>query len=256
MAETWIRVRANLSKDNVAAKLAPLCRNDRQKAAGVLIDYWSGVAEHCVNGYVRDTADDVLEDFANWKGRKGAFAKWAREQHTDDDGRVKGWDDYMGPLETRKLFDRERRRLERAEKSSGHPLDSPQDVHKTVHNLSDDTKTKTVRNGTENQHPPSARAALLRVLGTPSRRHGMDACLRIWAQGIDLPPGVGIPTGAHIEQACREVLASVDVADLKPRVVRGFLVRTMRGDREPAHAGKRGLSQPADDFMAGGSDAL
>ena len=246
MAESWIRVRAHLSKTRVAEKLAPLVRGDRQKAVGVLVDFWSGVAEFALNGFIRDKDDQTLEDYASWRGKRGAFAAWVRSQHMDDDGRVPHWDEYMGQLEVRKLIDRERKRLERGEKSTGRPqdcpADNPLDSPDSVYCYGDEDGTE--RKKKQNKTPTTARAELIAALATPSRRYGMDACIRVWEQGLDLPPGLGVPTAEHIEKACREVLGGVDTAELRPRVVRGFLVRVMRGEAEPTptRAAARGAS--------------
>jgi hypothetical protein len=76
----------------------------------------------------------------------------------------------------------------------------------------------------------------------------MDACLRVWEQGMDLPAGIGVPTKGQIERACREVMAGVDTADLKPRVVRGFLVRIVRSDNAPAEtSGQRNTARSVGD---------
>lgn len=74
---------------------------------------------------------------------------------------------------------------------------------------------------------------------TESRRTGMAACLAMWASGHDLPPGTGVPNAAQIDTACREVLASVEPGHITTRVVRGFLVRAIRGhDTPPPTNGK------------------
>lgn len=135
MVEPWIRVHARLSSKPVAIRLSQLCRGDRQKAVGVLCDFWGNVSEYAKNGFVRDYDDHQLEVWANWTGKRGAFAKWVRDQHMDADGRVKEWDEYQGALEARREADRRRKQEERALKqarnddreSAGSPQDSPQD---------------------------------------------------------------------------------------------------------------------------------
>jgi hypothetical protein len=159
-------VRANLSRTKVAAKLKALVRNDPQKAAGVLVDFWSGVSEFATDGYIRDSDDATLEAWASWKGRPGVFAKWVRDHHMDPDGRVPHWDEYQGALESRKVRDRERKRQQRERQrakspqevtrtSNGSHADSPQDVppHGTE-------RYGTVRNKNFNtQELPSRRRA-------------------------------------------------------------------------------------------------
>lgn len=267
MAEPWIRVVSHLSRRKVAQKLAPLCRGDRQKAAGVLVDFWSGVSEFAQNGFVHDVDDDTIEDWANWKGRRGLFAQWVREQHMDEEGRVPHWDEYQGALETRKEKDRQRKQRQRVRGTSdGSHADSPaevtRNVTRTVRGTSAPTRGDgTVRNGTNT--PPTADAVgspssssaeltgrgdlMLRL--SASRQRGLQACLAMWERGEDLPAGVGIPTAEQIDQACREAMASVDVAQISARVLRAYVVHIVRGEEAPVGSGFAGRGPSFGDVL-------
>jgi hypothetical protein len=71
------------------------------------------------------------------------------------------------------------------------------------------------------------RTQLLNAL-QPSQRKAMADTLNVYAQGYQLPTGIGIPTAAQIDQACLECLASIPVHDIRPNRVRNFLVAVMR----------------------------
>ena len=115
MAEPWVRVHAQLINKPVIARMSVTLRVDPYKAMGHLVTFWSNVAAHATNGRVADIPDVLLEQWAGWtSGKRGAFAKWLREQHIDADGRVNEWDDYAGHLEIRREKDRARQREHRA----------------------------------------------------------------------------------------------------------------------------------------------
>jgi hypothetical protein len=68
----------------------------------------------------------------------------------------------------------------------------------------------------------------------PSQRKAMADTLAVYAQGYQLPAGIGIPTPAQIDQACLECLASIPAHDIRPNRVRNFLVGVMRpNERSP-----------------------
>jgi hypothetical protein len=62
----------------------------------------------------------------------------------------------------------------------------------------------------------------------PSQRKAMADTLAVYAQGYQLPAGIGIPTPAQIDQACLECLASIPAHDIRPNRVRNFLIGVMR----------------------------
>lgn len=114
MRVPWIRVHGDLIDRPVVTRLSLATGIGDHEAVGVLVTFWSGVSKHATNGYVADQSDVQLEKWAKWKRKRGAFAKWVREHHLDDDGRVREWDEYAGKLEVIRERDRQR-------KSSGNP---------------------------------------------------------------------------------------------------------------------------------------
>ena len=84
MAEAWIRVVKGLSKRPVVMRLAALVKGNRHEAMGLLVEFWSNVSDHARNGFIRDYEDHYLETWADWKGKRGVFARWVREHHMDE----------------------------------------------------------------------------------------------------------------------------------------------------------------------------
>lgn len=257
MREPWIRVRAHLSRAKVAQRLAVICRGDAQKASGVLQDFWSSVAEQGTNGFIRDYPDHTLEDWAGWRGKRGVFATWVRQHHMDDDGRVKEWDEYMGALEARREADRLRKEAERVRRKSA---GSPEDVTRKVRTVSaespypraryDDADEYVNENEHQNQKAKNGDSAhtrgrdmmLDRLSG--SRRAAMSAKLATLAQGVGLPPGLGVPSDAQLDAACLDLMATCEPSQVSPKVLVRFLTREMRGEPEPVarSTGARGAS--------------
>jgi hypothetical protein len=258
VAENWIRVRAHLSSAKVALRLAPLCKGGAQHAAGVLQDFWSSVKDNTPNGFIADADDRMLEAWALWTGKRGAFAAWVREHHMDADGRVKEWDEYMGELELRRAKAREKKARQRASRRGNEPETSggsgsdvpgdkpgdttppvPGDVPGTSPSYGTE-RNGTVRNGgTEKKivvssaRENSGRLMLLNALG-PTQRRAMEASLDVWAQGDELPNDAPkrAPTDAELDRACREATASVQAGQISANIVRTYLARVMRGDPE------------------------
>ena len=108
MAEPWIRVHARLPEKRVVARCAETLRIDHYKAMGHIVAFWGGVSLNVTGGMVGDVPDALLERWAGWSGKRGAFAQWVREQHLDDEGRVNEWLDYAGALESRRAKERQR----------------------------------------------------------------------------------------------------------------------------------------------------
>lgn len=129
MRVPWIRVHGDLYEKPVVTRLSESTRISRHEAVSVLVAFWSGVSRHAKNGFVREHSDGQLELWARWHKRPGAFAKWAREQHLDDDGRVREWDEYAGKLEVIRERDRTRKSAgipaERSRNSSGMATETP-----------------------------------------------------------------------------------------------------------------------------------
>ncbi|HEX7089896.1 MAG TPA: hypothetical protein VF192_07150 [Longimicrobiales bacterium] len=243
MAEDWIRVRTFLSSRPVAKRLARLCRDDAQKAAGVLVDFWSGAAEFSKNGYIRDESDATLEEWAKWRGKRGAFATWVRAEHMDDEGRIPEWDDFMGALEARRQADRERKELERLRRkadrlSRGPSADSPRDSPQTSRGSSAPTRANVDVDVTKRDEispattpPPVAHAPPRRLRRTDGEtaflaalpeesRATWEAMIDGWLVGMGYARG----RAAHADDVHTGLLEYLAVTS-RPGIVRDFSPR-------------------------------
>lgn len=121
--EPWIRVHASLIDKPVVARMSDALGLSAMAAIGHLITFWGNVSSHATDGRVGELSDALLERWARWTKRPGAFAQWLRAQHTDADGRVNEWDEYQGKLESRRAKQRARmahvRSTERAQEAHG-----------------------------------------------------------------------------------------------------------------------------------------
>lgn len=111
--DPWIRVHAQLAERPVVTRMAEALRIDPFKAIGHLVTFWGAVSAHATRGCVTDVPDALLERWAGWTGKRGAFAAWVRDQHVDEDGRISEWDTYQGKLETKRELERDRQRKSR-----------------------------------------------------------------------------------------------------------------------------------------------
>lgn len=156
MRVPWIRVHGDLIDRPVVTRLAHATGISDHEAVGVLVTFWSGVSKHVANGLVSNQPDDQLEKWAKWnllrRKKRGAFAKWVREQHLDADGRVREWDEYAGKLEVI----RERDRLR---KSTGNPKEFQRNGEgippESLRNSTPARGNETRRDETKRENPKS-----------------------------------------------------------------------------------------------------
>ncbi len=122
MARFWIRVNAKLANDPqvIAFALVILPRQpvwlSVRAACGLLGALWGCVVDEQEDGNLSGRADDILEAWAGWGGKRGLFAKEFRAHFVDADGSIREWADYQGKLIERREYDRERKRRDKSPK--------------------------------------------------------------------------------------------------------------------------------------------
>ena len=179
--DPWIRVHAHLVEKPVVCRMAQALRIDPFKATGHLVTFWGSVAQHGKNGSLKDLPDSLLERWAGWTGKRGAFAAWVRAEHTDDEGRINEWDTYQGTLEQRREKERERLRNKRRSvaPTDAQPLrDGPQSVATHARE----------RNGTEQRS--TTKTASAAVATDPKGGGWPVAASTLWSAKVG-PVGVG-----------------------------------------------------------------
>ena len=108
----WIRVEADIADSVKVRKFAQLLRGDSggvpvECAVGLLVFLWGKVADKRETGDIGDVPDDLLEEWARWRGERGHFAKCFRETFASD-GHINDWRDHQGKLIERRAADRAR----------------------------------------------------------------------------------------------------------------------------------------------------
>jgi hypothetical protein len=119
------------------------------EAIGVLVTFWSGVAEHASNGHIASASDQQLEKWARWRRKRGAFAAWVRNEHQDPEGRVPEWDDYAGELEYQRARNRAHQKAYRERRNQRIGALAKHDDNGDVSGDIRLTSPTTVRYGTE-----------------------------------------------------------------------------------------------------------
>ena len=113
--------------------LAARLRIPHAAAYGHVVMTWGGVAEHRVNGDIKNVPDAALERWAQWYGRPGRFAAVFRELFVGSTGAITGWVERQGKLI-------ERAAAERARKLRGSSAENPPLRYGTVRNGTKDKK--------------------------------------------------------------------------------------------------------------------
>lgn len=246
MAEPWIRVHAMLSKKKVPLRLAPLCRNDVQKAMGVLITFWGNLSLHGDDGRVADVSDAQLEAWADWNGKRGGFAAWVRAEHTDAEGRINEWDEYAGALELRRMKERQRLAEKRQQTrkmlhNGTHAVDQhaarrTRNVDSAPHANVDETLRDVTKQ--EINSPTTARSRtegeqeLLRK-APDDRRAALGALFDGWVQGMGYADGKRRADPADLHTGCLEYLAGQSSPTFAPRQIMRWVQDAERRRTQP-----------------------
>lgn len=139
MSLAWIRVNASLLDDpevrNFGKDLFPKAEPwmARAAAAGLLVALWGRLADHQPDGSVITRDDEQLEEWAQWKGKPGAFATAFRERFVDENGVLLEWEKYQGAALARREADRQRKENSR---KRGHAVPSLADTPTTLKRIS------------------------------------------------------------------------------------------------------------------------
>lgn len=246
---TWIRLDTDFPSHEMIGALAEALRCDLDRAGMSLIRVWCRVADHRPDGQLETVTDTALEDWAGWRGRRGAFARAFRVHCLDPDGTVKGW-----WRQERLLAHQEAKRKRpgpstRVRQESGAGL-MPEPAPGFCRETAGDEDVDEDVDGTASS-PPAAQptARLLNAIrGDPSRFGIIDLFEHIppeespevWSSillGCLQTPVVGgrSATVAELAEACTDFPA-VAKGRWTPRLFRGCVKQVMQG---PAPKGGR-----------------
>jgi hypothetical protein len=233
MAEPWIRVHANLHLKPVIGRAVEVLGVKRHEAIGLLVTFWGAVSQHVTDGLVGEQSDSQLETWADWRGKRGRFAAFIREQHLDADGRVNEWQDYQGPLDARRANDRERQRRHREQRvtsRAGHtgrhaPVTRDSNGGVTRDESRDVTVTSALTRANETKRDETTAssssagdwieslsdAASANVRSITARSSNASACLiALGSMATGNDPATPQPTSTVLEQALNDYAANGD----------------------------------------------
>lgn len=91
----WIRLDTGMKRDPRIWKMAELLRKDVGAIVGYVANVLAEFPEHARDGDLTNVPDVLLEEWALWHGRKGAFAQ-AFVAELCDDRKVRAWEKHNG----------------------------------------------------------------------------------------------------------------------------------------------------------------
>lgn len=106
--DLWIRVDASSCRDPRIAAFGKFLGISTATALGFLVMVWSAMAEHAPDGVLGEAAD-CLEEWANWRGEPGKFARAFQDLFVDG-GEVRGYRERQGKLVEIRAKERARKR--------------------------------------------------------------------------------------------------------------------------------------------------
>lgn len=121
----WIRVASQVAQDDKVWAIADAAGCDGFKVIGHLVTLWGVMTEHAKDGDLSDTADTLLERWAQWDGARGVFADAVRAHLCDDRGVVAAWERYQGAALREAEQDAESARARRAAQRAARRGDVP-----------------------------------------------------------------------------------------------------------------------------------
>jgi hypothetical protein len=155
----WIRVDASAPDDPAIQELGDRLHIDPLQALGHCVALWGVIAEHKPKGDLGEITPTVLERWARWTRRKGAFNRAFRELFVDENGQLNGWKSRQGALLDRAERDRARwrKRGESTELTAEPRVDSAESNAESPRSQRGDSAS-TVRNGTVRNKNPRSKA--------------------------------------------------------------------------------------------------
>lgn len=127
----WIRVSVSVGRDASVGDLARACGVSRVTTTGHWVLVLTAMAEGCVDGDLSRVSDDNLEEWADWRGKRGRFAQSVRRYLCNEQGVMRSWGKYNGSKLREMEADRERKKAARltamaAKKSGRSPAEQTQ----------------------------------------------------------------------------------------------------------------------------------
>jgi hypothetical protein len=254
----WIRMATGMKHDRRVHEMADACcKGDEAKMAGHLQFMLSEFPEHARDGDIHAVTDTLLERWAVWRGKAGAFAKAVRTTLCDDRGVVRAWEKHNGAAIRKSDRDAARQAAYRARRSRDDTPDVPPpvtrdrvrdvtpDVERNVtHDVdrdvtlrdvttpsttdvvvsppSGDTASTATAGCAEQFVEPSHRTAYLAIRRAHRSPESLDATLTGMSQGLGAPGGK-VLTWHQLGTALLEMQTAQ--APITANVLRGFAAK-------------------------------
>lgn len=245
MSGLWIRVNARLADDPDVRALARVLFPTTAlwiavtATCGLLVTLWGRVVDEQEDGNLSGRDDDVLEEWAKWKGKAGVFAAAFRAAFTHDTGLIRGWREYQGPLVARREKDRTRKSARIARGTHAEVPAPSRGSPPAFHPVSS-------RNGDgdgNGESSSSSSAAIgfdgvveLLAMVPAESRTAWAAEIQVAKQGMHGPP----LTDEQIQTACRDFVGNGGMEQPSLRHFRGYL----RNPTPPKAARSAGETSP------------
>lgn len=247
----WIRIDVAIGRDASLGNIAGACGVSRVTATGHVLLVYTAMAEGCRNGDLATISDAVMEEWAQWRGKRGRFAVAFRAELCTQQGVVRSWEKYNGAKLRELESDRDRKRTAResAKLSAGHPPEQPQTSdrrpplrYETGRNETNNTVQTKV--GSNSQLPDIGEA--FAIAGPVVARHAHDALRKLlaaqpdpetWARIIvayasGQSADGGRPTDAgRLAAAVQDYVAQGKHVNGNTGLFRGFVKRAKTPDR-------------------------
>jgi hypothetical protein len=107
----WVAIDLNIANDPAVHRIAAALRIRIPEAVGLLVLAFASMVQHAPDGRIGDVPDTLLEQWARWHGKRGAFAAQFRAELTDETGQVRAWEKWNGNNLRRLDAARERARV-------------------------------------------------------------------------------------------------------------------------------------------------
>lgn len=115
---SWVAIDVNIASDPAVHRIAAALKIRVPEAVGLLALTFAGVGQHAPDGQLAAVPDSLLETWASWHGKRGAFAPLFRAELCDETGLITAWEKYNGANLRRLDAARERTRLWREEQAA------------------------------------------------------------------------------------------------------------------------------------------
>ena len=128
----WIRIETNVLDNDKVFGFAEVLGISVEEIGGHLLRLWGKIAEHRTNGDLAGISNQLLSEWARWRGQPQAFGVEFRKSFMDGD-MVSGWPGRQGKLIAHAEADR-------ARKFRGRSAENPSLQYSTVQYSSDSKK--------------------------------------------------------------------------------------------------------------------